>query len=91
MGFSTCIAFCARPLTDDGQKYIPMPTSCCNPAPRGMSVFYVKNRNITKAQNQPKDDSLFYIKLVEKSRHISGQGIIKTAIPCIASRSFTFK
>ena len=28
--------------------YIPMPTSCCNPAPRGMSVFYVKNRNITK-------------------------------------------
>ena len=47
MGFSTCIAFCARPLTDDGQKYIPMPTSCCNPAPRGMSVFYVKNRNIT--------------------------------------------
>ena len=28
--------------TEDGQKYIPMPTSCCNPAPRGMSVFYVK-------------------------------------------------
>ena len=47
MGLALVFTTSTGPLTDDGQKYVPMSTRFCNPFPRGMSVFY-ENRNYNK-------------------------------------------